>query len=770
MIGKTLSNYTIEKMLGTGGMGAVYLARDVRLGRTVALKVLPGEFAADADRRRRFLLEARSASALKHPNVAHIYDVGEADGISFIVMEHIEGETLHHRLSGGPLPPAEAVSIASQIADALADAHDRHITHRDIKPANVMLTPRGQVKVLDFGLARLDDGPGSTTGTGGVASETRLLEDLTMAGQILGTVPYMSPEQARGEGVDPRTDVFSLGIVIYEMLAGVRPFQGRTPKETLDRIRDATAADVTTRNPAVPPALAGIVRRCLQPAPGDRYPTARALLADLCAVSAGAAAAPAAAPPREARDEDTPSRIESVAVMPFENGSRDEEAGYLCDGLAENLIATLSRLPDLRVISRHASFALRDEPRDIRSLGERLQVDALVLGDLRPRGDRVVLNVELVGVPDGRRLWGDRYDRPLDEAAAVEQEVADSVSRQLKETLSSDEVARLLGDPVDPQAYLLYLKGRSLIVGNATQMAKGAEYLEEAARRDPNYALPHAALVESYMAQAFHNMLDLPEARRLARAAARKAVELDPDLPEAHTALGIVRFMYDWDWEGADEAFQKGIELGPGRDVPHLEYAEFLAGMGRLPEALKMAARARELDPVTPNPAHTAAYTLMLMGDYTGAIREFKSAISLHPNWIWGHIKLANAYSRSDDHEAALAEIQVAEATLQGSGTPLARSWVGRVYAAAGIKDRAAEILAELQDTPTGQVEPLTRAYLHAAVGEKDKVLDCVEEAYRRRSALCALVIAFAKLEPKLCLEQEPRFRAVLERMGLLRG
>lgn len=770
MIGKTLSNYRIEKTLGTGGMGAVYLARDVRLGRTVALKVLPEEFAQDGDRRRRFLLEARAASALKHPNVAHIYDVGEADGVSFIVMEHVEGETLHHRLSGGPLPVDEAVSIASQIADALADAHDRRITHRDIKPANVMLTPRGRVKVLDFGLARRDDGPTSTTGAGGEASETRLLEDLTTAGQILGTVPYMSPEQARGEDVDPRTDVFSLGIVIYEMLTGVRPFQGRTPEETLARVREAAPADVATRNPAVPPALAGIVRRCLQPAPEDRYPTARVLLADLCAITAGAAAAPVAAAPRPARGEDTPSRIESIAVMPFENESRDEEAGYLCDGLAENLIATLSRLPDLRVMSRHASFALRDEPRDIRALGERLQVDALVLGDLRPRGNHVVVNVELVGVPDGRRLWGDRYDRPLSEAVAVEQEVADSVSRQLKETLSSDEVARLLGDPVDPQAYLLYLKGRSLLIGNATQMAKGAEYLEEAARRDPNYALPHAALVESYMAQTFHNVLDLPEARRLARAAARKAVELDPDLPEAHTALGIVRFMYDWDWEGADEAYRKGIELGPGRDVPHLEYAEFLAGIGRLPEALKMAARARELDPVTPSPTHTAAYTLMLMGDYAGAIREFKSAISLHPNWIWGHIKLANTYSRIEDHEAALAEIRVAEAALQGSGTPLARSWVGRVYAAAGVKDRAAEILAELQDTPTHQVEPLTRVYLHAPVGEKDKVLDCFEAAYQRRSALCAMIIAVAKLEPKLRLEEEPRFQAVLERMGLSGG
>ncbi len=452
--------------------------------------------------------------------------------------------------------------------------------------------------------------------------------------------------------------------------------------------------------------------------------------------------------------------------MPFENGAKDEDAEYLCEGLAENLIATLARIPDLRVISRHATFALRDEPRDIPVLGERLGVDALVLGELRPRRDRLVLNVELVGVPDGRRLWGDRYDRPLAEAASMERDLAESLARQLKDALSSDEVARLVEQDVDPQAYLLYLKGRSLLIGTATQMVKGAEYLEEAAERDPRYALPHAALAESYMIQSFHNILDQQEARRRARAAARTAVRLDPGLPEAQTALGMMR-AFDWDWEGADEAHRRAVLAGPGRDVPHLEYADFLGTVNRLPEALDMAERARRLDPVSPNPTHVVAYVCMLMGDYDRAVREFTAAIALHPDWIWGRIKLANTYSRQGRHDEAVAEIKLAEAALHGGGTPLARSWVARVYGAAGDRDKALAIQEGLRDTESVAVDPVVLAYIDSALGEKDRVLDGIEETYRQRSALSSRILEFSRLEPHLGLLTEPRYREVLERMGL---
>ncbi len=409
-------------------MGAVYLAEDVRLKRTVALKVLPPELAADAVRRRRFTVEARSASALKHPNVAHIYDVGDTDGMSYIVMEHIDGVTLTDRIARGGLPIGEAVSIGIQIADALADAHARHIVHRDIKPGNVMITDRGQVKVLDFGLARLGYDPAYDADplVKTMALDPEVDGGMTQAGEILGTVPYMSPEQTLGTDLDARTDVFSLGVVLYEMLAGKRPFAGRTPRETFERIQGHAPEAVDGLNGAVSRSLSRIVHRCLAKNPEQRFRNAGALLAALQILPPSRRTFGIRRPARSKPPEDELSRIESVAVMPFENGSKDEDAEYLCEGLAENLIATLARIPDLRVISRHATFALRDEPRDIPVLGERLGVDALVLGDLRPRRDRLVLNVELVGVPDGRRLWGDRYDRPLAEAASMERDLAET--------------------------------------------------------------------------------------------------------------------------------------------------------------------------------------------------------------------------------------------------------------------------------------------------------------------------------------------------------
>jgi serine/threonine protein kinase/tetratricopeptide (TPR) repeat protein len=768
MIGKTVSHYRILRKVGEGGMGAVYLAEDVRLKRTVALKVLPEDLAADDTRRRRFTLEARSASALKHPNVAHIYDVGDADGVSYIVMEHIEGVTLSDRIAQGGLPVEEAVSIGIQIADALADAHTRQIVHRDIKPGNVMITGRGQVKVLDFGLARLGHDPdlASDSLAKTTAFEPGAASEMTKAGEILGTVPYMSPEQTLGTGVDVRSDVFSLGVVLYEMLAGERPFAGRTPRETVERIRGHAAQPVDALNGSVSRSLSRIVHRCLEKNPEQRFRNAGEVLAALRALPGKPANHSHQVVRQEQAPQDELSRIESVAVMPFENGSRDEDEEYLCDGLAENLIATLARIPELRVISRHATFVLRDEPRDIPALGERLGVDALVLGDLRPRKDRLVVNVELVGVPDGRRLWGERYDRSLAETGAMERDVAENLARQLKDALSSDEVARLVDQEIDPQAYLLYLKGRSLLIGSATQMVKGAEYLEGAAERDPNYALPHAALAESYMLQGFHNILDQQEARRRARAAARTAVRLDPDLPEAQTALGMMR-AFDWDWEGADEAHRRAVEAGPGRDVPHLEYADFLGTMNRLPEALEMAERARRLDPVSPNPTHVVAYICMLMGDYDRAVREFNAAINLHPDWIWGHIKLANTYSRQGRHEEALTEIKVAEAALHGGGTPLARSWVARVYGAAGDREKALEIKGRIQDTEDVRVDPLVLAYIHSALGERERVLDCIEEGYRERSALSSRLLEFPRLEPHLDLDNEPRYRTVLERMDL---
>jgi len=390
----------------------------------------------------------------------------------------------------------------------------------------------------------------------------------------------------------------------------------------------------------------------------------------------------------------------------------------------------------------------------------------VVFGRLARRPDRLVVSAELVSAADGSRLWGARYDRPTAEAAAVEHEVARSIAQQLLHELSSDGAAAVTRPVVDPNAYLLYLKSRPLMVGTAVQMQKATEYLEQAVSLDPGYAAAHAALAIAYAHHGMHSIRDSHDARRRARASADRAMSLDPALPEAHTAAGIVHFNFEWDWEAADREYRRAVELGPGRDLPLLEYSEFLTGVGRIEEALAMARKAREVDPVSPSPPHAIGYALLLMGDLDGAIREFREAIAQHPNWTWGNIKIARTYAEAGRTDEALASAATAEAMLHGGGTPLARSWLGYVYAMAGQEERAREILRELENAEGRYVDPLTTGYLHVGLGDRDAVVKCAEQAYRERSPLAPHMRAYGHLTRPLDVQGDPRFRSILERMG----
>ena len=559
MLGKTLSHYTITAMLGQGGMGSVYLARDDRLGRSVALKALSQAMANDTGRKERFLREARAAAALKHPNVAQIYDVGEVDGISFLVMEHVEGETLAARLGRSRITVPEAVAIMKQACDAIAEAHGRDIVHRDLKPANVMLTRQGQVKILDFGLARqLDAGADPATVSMANTIASTMFEagtDLTVDGQILGTVPYMSPEQAQGGAAGPPSDVFSLGIVFYEMLTGRRPFQGDSPRAIVESILEGSYPPVAGFI-SIPEPLVRVLDRCLFKNPQDRYPNALAIrdalrgleptLETATSLPARAAAAVAAADAGAGASQD----IESLAVLPFLSREGSDDTTYLGEGIAEGIIRALSRLPGIRVLSRHASFALQSVTSDIAELGSRLGVDALVLGHLSSPGDRIVLNVELVATSDHRCIWGDRLECAVDESVDLEHTVVEQLTPRLQRALSSDDVTNLIGPKAHPQAYLLFLKGRPLLVGSAAQMEKGAEYLQEAIRLDPSFAIAHAVLAESYYVRAYHGLVSVHEASRAARKAARAAVRLGPALGESHTAAALIAHGFDWTGKG----------------------------------------------------------------------------------------------------------------------------------------------------------------------------------------------------------------------------
>ena len=577
--GHRLGPYEVLAPLGAGGMGEVYRARDVRLDRTVAVKILPPELAVDERYRQRFEREARAASALSHPHIAHVYDVGEQDGTHFIAMEYVEGENLRELVTRGPLDVDRVVEIGAQMASALEEAHGRGVVHRDIKSANAVVTPKGQVKVLDFGLARRD-----RDGVGPLDSE-QVTEARTQAGVVVGTVPYMSPEQALGKDLDARTDLFSLGVVLYELATGRLPFVGNTATQTIDQICHATPVELGASRKGVPAELERIVRKCLEKDRDRRYASARDLVVDLRNLQRDRASGtgPVAVAPRRGsqrllvlgaagllaavavgagllyRASTRGGAIGSVAVLPFENATGDPGNEYLSDGISESLINKLSSLPGLRVISRTSAFAFKGKKLGPAEIGRTLGVDALLLGSLAQRGASLAITAELVSVRDDRQLWGEKYSRSADDVLKVEGEIAATIARTLRGQLSGEEQQKLArGATADPEAYRLYLKGRDFLVGNQQEMDKSVDYFQQAVARAPEYALAHAGLAEAYTRQAFLRASGREEPLRMARAAVNRALELDPDLAEAHTALGLVHFYFEWDWAGAEAEFRAG--------------------------------------------------------------------------------------------------------------------------------------------------------------------------------------------------------------------
>ncbi len=654
MIGKSISHFRILEKLGEGGMGEVYLARDERLDRTVALKILPPGFADDPDRRRRFEHEAKAASALNHAHITHIYDIGEADGISFMAMEHVPGRSLRQILAEGPLPTPGILDLGGQIADALAAAHARGITHRDIKPGNIMVTPEGQAKVLDFGLAKKTH---AAEGDGDLTTQ-----DLTQEGVVMGTVQYMSPEQALGKPVDGRSDLFSLGTVLYEMATGRLPFKGDTTTQTIDRILHAPPASVPDREGVEPGALDRIIRKCLEKDPDRRYQSAKEVRVDLRNVLrdsqsqetiVAAPAAPTARPRRRplvwiaglavvaaavaAGFLMMPSHqaaIRSIAVLPFENATGDPETDYLCDGLAETIINNLSQVPDLKVIARASAFALRDQRDDLQAVGRKLNAQAVLVGRMVQRQDELIVSAELVDVGDNRQIWGGRYNRRVNEVLAIEQEITSTLTEKLRIDLTGDQRAQVdRRRAADPDAYRLYLKGQHFAIGTADQMDKAVEYFRQALDRQPDYALVHAALADVYLVQALHGTRDVPDALDQARASIDRALRFNPDLGEAHALAGELKYVVDRDWAGADRDFRRALAVSPGSTEVHLKYAEYLCILGRVEEAIAISRKAKELDPYSSRSVHWLAFNLMMAGDLDGAIREFRGALDLHPAW-----------------------------------------------------------------------------------------------------------------------------------------
>jgi serine/threonine protein kinase/tetratricopeptide (TPR) repeat protein len=786
MIGKTISHFEITGKLGQGGMGEVWLARDTRLGRTVALKTLPTARAESEDRRRRFEDEARAASALNHPGIAHIYDVGEADGVHFIAMEHVDGESLDHRLARLPLTISEILDLGSQLADASTAAHDHGVTHRDIKPSNLMVTPDGRLKVLDFGLAKLqptlEGDPGGT------------VETMTQPGLVMGTVQYMSPEQALGKEADHRSDIFSTGVVLYQMATGRLPFQGSTPTETITEIVKSEPVPVGELSPVSPPELERIIRKCMEKDPGRRYQSARDLAVDLDnlkrdtdsgvmvptgrvrssrswvtyailgLVAVGAIATlffwnRAAGSRSEA--------ITSIAVLPFENGTGDAESDYLCDGLTESLINTLAQIPELKVISRRSAFAFKDSEEDPQAIGHKLGVQALLMGRLVQRGVQLAVSAELVDVSDNHQLWGGRFDRDQTNVLAIEQELTNTIAQTLRIELSPDTAKNLERRyAVDPEAHRLYLQGRQFTIGSAREMHKAVESFQQAIAMDPGYAEPYAGLADAYMTQALHGVMNREEALEMSKEAVDQALAIDESLAEALAASAERKYLFEWDWAGADHDLKRAVELNPGSDFARASYAYYLSAVGRFDEAIEQATAAKELDPLSPSAFHLVAYSLMGKREYERAAAEFRAALDLNPNWTWGYIKLGKTYADNGQCEEALATAEDAEAQLHGGDTPLARSWVGYTYGKCGDTKRAEAALQTLDEfAEDTEVDPFAYGIIYAGLGDTDRLLDEIERAVDAHSVLAV----FMPGVPTYYMpgrEDDPRFLALMERVG----
>jgi len=776
LTGQTISHFEILSLLGAGGMGEVYLARDRRLDRTVALKMLPPLVAQDPDRIQRFVLEAKAASALNHPNVATIYDIGHADGRSFIAMEYVEGETLSAKM-GPPFDVARIVAIGMQAADALSEAHAKGITHRDIKPGNIMLTPRGQVKVLDFGLAKVKRGEESA-----LNADTITLTD-TVPGLVLGTLKYMSPEQLLGHTVDHRTDIFSLGAVLYEMATGRPPFAGTSATDTIGRILHVDPESIGQINPEVA-ELQRIVHRCLEKDPERRYPTARELMADLQNLQDGAlplygnskrralaliaatvlvlgiAGTLLLAPTPPA----TGPAIESVAVLPFVSVEANPEVEYLADGITENIINNLSQLSQLRVMSRSSVFRFKGRHTETDRIGRELNVQALLTGRVSLHEQQIAISLELIDVSDSHQLWGEQYNRNLADLQSLQTEISRQVSDKLRVRLSGPEQRQLASRRIaNDEAYQFYLKAR-FFQNQLTEegFRKALEYFQAAVDKDPNYALAYTGLANVYSSLGIEYVAPrdyMPKAK----AAALKAVELNQQLPEAHAALGIVYLVYDWDWNAAAKELQQNLLLSPQSVETFSCSLHFTDVLDRNKDAITSLQRALVSDPFS-LPTNLELGCASYFGQqYDESLRRLREARTLYPGHPGISYLIGRAYGQKKMYREAIATLSEAK-PLSGDWPPIAAE-LGYAYGASGRKVEAQRMLDELHVQSTHRyVDPYLVAMIHWSMGDKEKMFVELENAYARRSSW----LPWLKAEPKwAALHSEPRFIDLMRRVGL---
>ncbi len=787
MIGQTISHYKILEKLGEGGMGVVYKAHDTQLDRVVALKFLPHHLTANDAEKARFLQEARAAATLNHQHVCTIYRIDEHDDQQFIEMEYVEGQTLRKKI---PIQKLEEVlAYAIQIGEALSEAHTKGIVHRDVKAENIMVNTKNQIKVMDFGLAKLK---GSLK--------------LTKTSSTVGTLAYMAPEQIQGSDVDARSDIFSYGIVLFEMLAGKTPFRGEHDAAMMYSIVNEEPESILKYRPELPADFDRIIRRALEKDPEDRYQSIADMISELRreqkksgrvvrptepVQQTSHAAQTIVQPSAELRTSSggrnkkilfgvgafvaltcavivwllfpgKQGTIDSLAVLPFVNAANDPNSDYLSDGITESLINGLSQLSNLTVMSRSSVFQFKGKGTDPQQAGKTLGVRAVLTGRVTQRGDDLIISTELVDVSNNSHLWGEQYNRKLTDILVVQNEISREISNALSLKLGRDDEQNLEKKSTEnTEAYQFYLKGRYYWNKRTLEDLNTAlTYFRQAIDKDPNYALAHLGLAETYCVLPGYGDVQFRETYRLAKAAAQQALKIDPTLGEAYATIGYVEGEGDWDWKSADEHFKKAVTLKPNYATAHHWYGVFLSGMGREKEAERELLRALELDPLSLIVGANVGWMYYLAGRYDDAIAAAQNTLQLAPNFGVAHSVLAVSYQQLRKYDKSIEHHLKAEEDLHEYVWPD----LAATYAAAGQKQDALVYIRRMNEQPRLSTTYAGMAMAYAALGDKDKAFSMLDQAYENGD----YYITFLKTEPRFDpLRSDPRFKALLKRANL---